>query len=64
MQTTPPPAREGGNSGQTIFIDDEDRQRWLQQMGESQRKHGLALHAYVLMPNHVHLLATPASSQA
>lgn len=53
-----------GNNGQAIFIDDEDRQRWLQQMGESQREHGLALHAYVLMPNHVHLLATPASSQA
>lgn len=53
-----------GNNGQPIFVDDEDRRRWLQQMGETLREQALALHAYALMPNHVHLLATPASSQA
>lgn len=52
-----------GNNGQAIFIDDEDRQRWTQQMGEALREHALALHAYVLMPSHVHLLTTPASAE-
>lgn len=53
-----------GNNGQIIFGDDEDRQRWVQQMAETLRAHALALHAYVLMPSQVHLLATPASAEA
>lgn len=53
-----------GNNGQGIFVDDEDRRRWLQQLADTLREHALVLHAYVLMPNHVHLLLTPPSPQA
>lgn len=39
-----------------IFIDDQDRHhfRWL--LREACRKHGVTVHAFVLMDNHVHLL--------
>lgn len=53
-----------GNNRQSIFVDDDDRQRLLRQLGECAREHGVALHAYVLMPDHLHLLATPATQGA
>ena len=40
-----------------IFIDDEDRHHYLRLLGLFARESGLAIHAYVLMGNHVHLLA-------
>jgi putative transposase len=49
-----------GNDRRAIFADDVDRERYLTLLREVAADHGLALHAYVLMPNHVHLLATPA----
>jgi putative transposase len=53
-----------GNNRQPIFEDDEDRQSLLVHLGSGLREHGVALHAYVLMPNHLHLLATPATDGA
>ena len=47
-----------GNDRQAIFHCDGDRLRFLSCLGEAARKNGLAIHAYVLMTNHVHLLAT------
>lgn len=41
-----------------VFIDDEDRDHYLALLGATLYKHGVALHAYVLMGNHVHLLAS------
>ena len=49
-----------GNNRQAIFVDEVDCARYLDDLGELAAAHGLAVHAYVLMPNHVHLLATPA----
>lgn len=49
-----------GNNRQSIFVDEVDCLRYLQDLAELATVHGLAIHAYVLMPNHVHLLATPA----
>jgi putative transposase len=49
-----------GNNRQAIFVDDADRVRFLGDLGELAAAMGLAVHAYVLMPNHVHILATPA----
>jgi len=49
-----------GNNRQAIFVDDDDRVRFLGDLGELAAAMGLAVHAYVLMPNHVHILATPA----
>lgn len=53
-----------GNNWQPIFTDDDDRRLLLKQLGEAIREHSLALHAYVLMPNHLHLLVTPATADA
>jgi len=45
-----------GTHGQAIFQDDEDRQRFLETLGEACAKTGFRVHAYVLMGNHYHLL--------
>jgi len=48
-----------GNNRQAIFVDDEDRRRLLSLLAEVTREQKVAVHAYVLMPDHLHLLATP-----
>jgi REP element-mobilizing transposase RayT len=45
-----------GNQGLSIFRDDQDRQRFLETVGEACEKTGWRFHAYVLMGNHYHLL--------
>ncbi|MET0543523.1 MAG: transposase [Variovorax sp.] len=50
-----------GNNRQAIFLDTEDRERMLTLFAEDAPRFGVALHAYVLMDNHFHLLATPAT---
>jgi putative transposase len=52
-----------GNDRQLIFRELEDYQRFLGWLKESARFYSVAIHAYVLMPNHLHLLATPADSE-
>lgn len=52
-----------GNNRQPIFVDDDDRQTLLTHLGSILREHPLALHAYVLMPNHIHLLVTPGAAE-
>ncbi len=53
-----------GNNRQAIFVDDLDRDRYLKLLAEASRQHALPIHAFVLMPNHVHLLVTPATEEA
>jgi putative transposase len=48
-----------GNDNQPIFRDDEDQQRYHEWLKECARLYKVAVHAWVLMPNHVILLATP-----
>jgi putative transposase len=48
-----------GNNGQRIFETAADYQRILDLLGEHSRKFRVAVHAYVLMGNHFHLLVTP-----
>ena len=50
-----------GNNRQPIFLSDDDRLHFLQLLAEYAEKFKVAVHAYVLMDNHIHLLATPAS---
>lgn len=50
-----------GNNRQDIFIDRQDREMLLSLIGEHAARLQVALHAYVLMDNHFHLLATPAT---
>jgi len=47
-----------GNDRQPCFFADIDRVRYLQDLRELSLKLGIAVHAYVLMTNHVHLLLT------
>lgn len=51
-----------GIDRQAIFRDDEDYRAFLKWLREAARQFKLALHAYVLMPNHVHLLVSPADA--
>jgi putative transposase len=48
-----------GNDNQTIFRDDDDHQRFLGWLRECARAYKVAVHAWVLMPSQVILLATP-----
>ncbi|MEF7616434.1 transposase [Aquincola sp. MAHUQ-54] len=50
-----------GNNAQAVFLDDADRVSYLEKLAASAPACGLAVHAYALLPNQVHLLATPAS---
>jgi putative transposase len=45
-----------GNRQEAIFADDADRQVFLKTLGEACGRTGWQVHAYVLMPNHYHLL--------
>jgi putative transposase len=51
-----------GNNRQVIFAAHADYQRMLDLLGENARRFGVSIHAYVLMNNHFHLLATPQSA--
>jgi putative transposase len=50
-----------GNRRQETFFCKEDYQAYLSLMGHWCAHHGVAVWAYCLMPNHVHLIAVPAS---
>ncbi|HRN74894.1 transposase [Ottowia sp.] len=52
-----------GNNRQPIFIDPQDCERLLAELHEQAKRHQVALHAYVLMSNHLHLLATPETAE-
>ena len=49
-----------GDRRELIFMDDADRQRFVETLGEVCAKTGWQVHAYVLMPNHFHwVVETP-----
>ncbi len=45
-----------GDRREPIFKDDADRQRFVETLAEACAKTGWQIHAYVLMPNHFHLV--------
>ena len=49
-----------GNNRTACFHAEEDYQSYLHYLEEFATKFGCAIHAYILMTNHVHLLLTPA----
>jgi putative transposase len=51
-----------GNNRQPVFVDRDDREFFLSLLGENAARFAIALHAYVLMDNHFHLLATPSTA--
>ena len=53
-----------GNCRQATFFADEDYSAYLGWLREGSRLQGCAIHAYVLMTNHVHLLVTPRNTNS
>lgn len=53
-----------GNNKQDIFTCDEDYQFYLECLADAAERNRLKIHAYVLMANHVHLLASPLEEQS
>jgi putative transposase len=53
-----------GNDRRDMFFSLGDRAFFLQYLDEARRDHGVHVHSYVLMDNHVHLLATGGASFA
>lgn len=51
-----------GNNRQAIFASAADYQMLLNLLLENAQKFKVAIHAYVLMPNHFHVLATPQTA--
>ncbi len=53
-----------GNNREPIFVVDGDYRFYLKCLQEAAERHGCAIHAYVLMTNHTHLLATPETESS
>ena len=53
-----------GNNRQPIFAAEADYRAYLDWLKQAADQHGLAIHAYVLMTNHVHLLVTPEREES
>ncbi|MET0983715.1 MAG: transposase [Telluria sp.] len=52
-----------GNDRQLVFREPEDYERFLGWLKEASRAYRVAIHAYALLPTHLHLLATPDSEE-
>jgi len=52
-----------GNNRQPIFAREQHYQDLLGLLGDNATRFDVAIHAYVLMGNHFHVLATPADAQ-
>jgi putative transposase len=53
-----------GNNREACFFAEADYAAYLHWLHEGAQHHGVAIHAYCLMTNHVHLLVTPESAGA
>ena len=51
-----------GNNRDVCFYAEADYAFYVQQLNESAKKYKVAVHAFVLMTNHVHLLVTPSAA--
>ncbi len=54
---------QAGSNHQPIFRDDEDYTSFLAWLKEASKACKVAIHAFVLMPDHLHLLATPSDEE-
>ena len=52
-----------GNNREACFYDEGDYKAYLSFLKDAAIKYQVAIHAFVLMTNHVHLLMTPGSEQ-
>ncbi|HEU4853241.1 MAG TPA: transposase [Telluria sp.] len=51
-----------GNNQQPVFLDDEDHARFLGWLRDAARTYKVSVHAYVLLPGRLDILATPADA--
>lgn len=51
-----------GNNRDIIFVDQEDYELFRDRLAQARERFGCAIHAYVFMTNHVHLLMTPQTA--
>ena len=49
-----------GHSREPVFFDSQDYATYVYWMREAGTRYGVSIHAFVLMTNHIHLLATPS----
>ena len=52
-----------GHNRQPIFVDDTDRQQFLNALREAAVEHRLQVHAYALLDDRVEMLVTPAAAE-
>ena len=53
-----------GNNRQDVFFVDDDRRVYLEILREQTEKHHLDVQGFCLMSNHIHLIATPFSTES
>jgi putative transposase len=53
-----------GHDRKPCFFSEADRRWYLAELGDAARQFGCEIHAYVLMTNHVHVLATPVDPRS
>ena len=53
-----------GNNRQPVFLGTEDYVYYLDCLRMAAREHEVAIHAYALRPNHIHLVATPKGADS
>lgn len=53
-----------GNNRETIFMTNADHRFYLRCLKEASDEESIAIHAYALMRNHVHLLVTPETESS
>jgi len=53
-----------GNNREILFRDPEDRRMYLNWLRDGAKGFGSAIHAFALLPNHVHLLMTPQNEES
>jgi putative transposase len=62
LPSVPQHVVQRGNDRRPCFLVDADYTEFLLRLAGASRKYSVAIHAYALMPNHVHLLATPVDA--
>ena len=53
-----------GNNREMLFYTDADRRIYLDWLREAAKQFSCSVHAFALMPNHVHLLMTPQNADS
>ncbi len=62
MEGTPHHVTQRGNRRQTVFFSDDDYRAYKALLAEGCAAAGVAIWAYCLMPNHVHLILVPGDA--